>query len=296
MLRSQLREAGIGRGALAHRLKTGWLREAHPAVYRLGGVSDSRLGRMMAAALFFRGDALVAKVDAARLWQMLDSTQQPAERAPIEVLLVGRGSRPRSGMRIHRTGSLARQDVRWRDGIPLTSPARTILDLAGTMDEFELEAVLSAGLRGNLVRRSQLSDVMQRNPRAKGIGKLRALLEQPESLHDTRSRYERKLLRLLKAADLPRPVTNTYIGRAFVDGVWPDLRLVYEFDGFGIHRDRDKFESDRVRDQHLLIAGHQRIRITAHQIDHAPYALIARAASIMTALRLSRPDSARSDG
>jgi very-short-patch-repair endonuclease len=217
---------------------------------------------------------------------MLDTTQVPPDDEPIDVLVFGRSARVERGIRIHRTRSLLRQDIRWRNGIPVTSPARTILDLAGTMDEFELEAVLWAGLRRNIVRRSQLLDVIERNPRAKGIGRLRALLEQTESLHDTRSKYERKFLKLLRAAELPLPITNTWVADKLVDGVWLDLKLVFEIDGYGVHGRRGKFESDRVRDQHLSIAGHHVMRVTARQIDHTPYALVARAASLITTLRL----------
>ncbi len=126
---------------------------------------------------------------------------------------------------------------------------------------------------------------MTRNPYAKGIARVRSLLEQPESLHDTRSRYERKLLKLLQQAELPLPITNIRVAGEFVDGVWPELKLVFEFDGWKYHRGRNKFETDRLRDQHLTAARHHVIRITARQIDHTPYALIARIATTMANLR-----------
>jgi very-short-patch-repair endonuclease len=240
---------------------------------------------MMAAALYFRGDALVAGQAAAQAWGLLDTTQLLSDQDPVHVLLVGRNATPPPAVAVHRTRSVARQDIRWRDGIPVTSPARTLLDLAGTFaEDLELETALSAAFRNKLVRRTQLTDVMQRYPRAKGIATLRALLAQTESLHDTRSRYERKLLKLLRAAELPVPVTNVKVAGRTVDGLWPELKLVYEFDGWLQHR--EKFESDRLRDQLMLQAGHQVVRISGRQIDFAPYALIARLASIITALRL----------
>jgi very-short-patch-repair endonuclease len=246
---------------------------------------------MMAAALYFKGDALVAGPAVAQHWGILDTTQCPAETEPVDVLYVGRTGKRHRGVRVHRTSSLARQDIRWRRGIPLTSPARTILDLAAVMGEMDLEAVLSAALGKNLVRRSNLADVMERNPHAKGIGKLRGLLQQTESLNDTRSRYERKLLALLKAAELPLPITNVPMGRRILDGLWPDLKLVYEFDGWLHHR--DKFESDRVRDQQTLMAGLRTVRITRRQIDFGPYALIARLATIIATLRLAQEPSSQ---
>ncbi len=127
---------------------------------------------------------------------------------------------------------------------------------------------------------------MARNPHAKGIASLRALLEQTESLRDTRSKYERKLLKLLRQAELPLPITNTYVVGKFVDAFWPEFKLVLEFDGWKYHRGRDKFETDRLRDQHLTAAGHHVMRVTARQIDHAPYALVARIAGVIATLRL----------
>jgi very-short-patch-repair endonuclease len=217
---------------------------------------------------------------------MLDSTQRPDIDDPIDMLRLGsNGGRPR-GVRVHRTNTITRKDIRCRKGIPVTSPALTILRLAAEMDDLDLETVLLAGFRRRLVRRPELDDVMQRNPHAKGIGTLRALLAQAESLRDTRSRYERKLLKLLEAAELPRPLTNTLVAGKIVDAVWPDLRLIIEFDGWQDHGKRKGFETDRLRDQHLLIAGHDVMRVTFRQIDYRPHALIARIASVQTMLRL----------
>jgi very-short-patch-repair endonuclease len=246
---------------------------------------------MMAAVLYLKGDALVTACAGAQLWGLLDTTQLLDADDPIDVLLVGRNAQQPAGVRVHRTKALAKPDIRWRKGIPVTSPALTILRLAGQMDDLELETVLSAGFRKNLVRRSQLDEVMKRNPRSKGIATLRGLLAQEEELHDTRSKYERKLLKLLRAAELPLPITNTWVGGVYVDGVWPDLKLVLEFDGWQRHGERDGFENDRLRDQHLLIAGHQSLRVTARQIDRRPYALVARLASIAAALAQSNGES-----
>ncbi len=283
--RRQLLEAGIGRGAIAHRLRTGWLSEPFPSVYRIAGAPHaSRLGRAMAAVLLFRGSAIVRGLDAAAIWQMLDTTQEPPATHPIELLLVGGGYKPRPGIVVSRIKSLAATDIAWRNRIPVTSPALTIRGLAAQLDDLDLEAVLSAAFRRRLVRTSLLNDVMRRHPYAKGIRRLRALLEQAESLHDTRSRYERKLFALLRAAQLPLPLTNVEVAGKLVDGVWPDVKLVYEFDGWLYHR--DKFEGDRLRDQHVLASGHQVIRITRLQVDVHPYALIARIAGMIATLRL----------
>ena len=260
-----------------------------PSVYSVGSVRRGPLSRSMSAALHFKGDALVTACAAAHVWGYLDTTQQLDERDPVDVLLVGRNAEPVEGVRIHRVRSLARQDVRWRNGIPVTSPALTLAYLAGELGEFELEAAAAIAFRNGL-RASQLRNVIERNPRVKGVAELRRLLEDPTQAHDTRSRWERKLLRLLRAAELPLPLTNVSAAGHMVDMLWPDLKLVVEFDGWTVHGDgrRTAFETDRLRDQNLAASGHQVLRVTARQIDSAPYALVARLASTMTAIRFSR--------
>ncbi len=220
---AQLRAAGIKHTARAHRVRTGQLHRVLPSVYLVGRPQRMVAGRVMAAALYFRGDALVTGRAAAQLWGMLDTTQQLEQDDPIDVLLVGRRATPPAGIRVRRAGSVTRQDIRWRDGIPVTSPALTALQLAAELDDFELEAALVAGMRTNQLRVSRIRDVIERNAHAKGVGALRVLIERSESLHDTRSVYERRLLKLLQAAELPLPVTNVWVAGKLVDALWPDL-------------------------------------------------------------------------
>jgi very-short-patch-repair endonuclease len=286
--RQQLYAAGIGRGAIAHRLETGRLHQTFPSVYRLDPAPPHHLGKALAAALHCRGNGLVAELDAAELFQMLDTTQRRRPGRPVEMLLVARTMHPIPGIRVRRVATLSRQDMRWRHGTPVTSPARIVLDLAAVFDDFELEAALAAAIRRGVVRPSQLRDVINRNPYAKGARKLSTLLDDAARPHDTRSDYERRLLALIRSAELPLPLTNAYVGEHMVDMLWPDLKLVVEFDSWAFHGDRSSFEKDRLRDQVLSVSGHHAMRVTARQIDHTPTALVARIAAIMTARQLSR--------
>jgi very-short-patch-repair endonuclease len=286
--RLQFLAAGIGRGAIARRLESGRLHQTLTFVYRLAPEPPAHLGRSMAAALRLRGSALVAGVDSAEIWKYLDTTQTPAATRRVEVLLVARGFHQLPGIQIHRVPEIARQDMRWRLGIPVTSPARTLLDLAATFGDFELEAALAAAFRHKTVRPSQLADVIARNPHAKGVGRLNGLFAHADRPHDTRSGYERRLLALIRDADLPLPNTNAYVGEHMVDMLWPDLKLVVEFDSWNFHGDRRSFETDRLRDQVLSTSDHHVMRVTARQVDVTPSALIARLAATITARRLSR--------
>jgi very-short-patch-repair endonuclease len=236
----------------------------------------------MAAALEFRGDAAVGGLAAASIWRMID--EAPSE---IDVTVVGRNAAPRRGVQVRRINALSRKDIRWRSGIPLTSPARTLIELGGFLDPMELENALAETMVRGLARESEIAAAMQRAPRPAGIAVLRRLLADPNEPGAgparTRSVYERKLLQLIAEAELPRPVTNVPVEGHVVDMFWPAQRLVVEFDGFAYHSDRQAFETDRLRDQDLVAAGYRVIRITARQLDHAPFAVIARLAQAVAA-------------
>ena len=140
-------------------------------------------------------------------------------------------------------------------------------------------------LRRKFVTLDEISDAIARAPGRKGVAMLKALVDRGAQPTLTRSKYERKLRALIRAADLPQPLVNATVEGHEVDFFWPQHRLVAEFDGFGTHGHRNSFETDRLRDQRLVAAGHRVLRITARQIDFTPYAVIARlAAAIAVAI------------
>ncbi len=282
--RVQLRAAGLGRGAIANRLSNGRLHRSLPSIYLVGRPGVDAAGREMAAALYSRGDALIAGRTAAERWGL--EITGALQGAPVDVLTVGHHTTAVRGVRITRTRELTRSDVRWRNGIPLTSPARTLLDLAGVLGPLDLEAAVASALGQGLTRRSNLTDVMTRNPQAKGIALLRELASRDARPRDTRSTYERKLLELIRSAGLPVPQTNVRVAGHLVDVYWPELQLVAKFDSWTYHRGRAAFEQDRLRDQHLLMAGIRVTRITGRQLDRSPHELVARLATIIAAARL----------
>lgn len=232
----------------------------------------------MAAVLRFTGDALLSGRTAGAVWTLLDWIPERPE-----LTVVGRGAHPLAGVKVRRVARLDRQDVTWRRGLPVTAPARTIVDLAGVLTTLELESVIATALKMRLTTVPKIRDAMARAPASSpGIANLRRLLENG-GFARTRSVYERRLLELIIAAQLPRPLTNHLVAGHEVDMVWLDRRLVVEFDGFSFHSDRRAFETDRRRDQDLVLAGFRVIRITARQVDEEPYAVIARlAAALLT--------------
>jgi very-short-patch-repair endonuclease len=197
----------------------------------------------------------------------------------VDITVVGRGAHAIPGVRIHRIGQLRRQDVRRRAGLPLTSPGRTLLDLAGQLDSLELEGALATARRLRLVTDNEIAATLASAPASKaGVARLRALLAQ-KSARDTRSGYERRLLKLIEWAQLPSPVTNVTVAGHLVDMYWPQQRLVLEFDSWTYHHDRRAFERDRLRDQRITAGGDRVTRVTARQVDETPYATVARLAA-----------------
>jgi very-short-patch-repair endonuclease len=188
--------------------------------------------------------------------------------------------------------TLPSNEVRLRHGIPLTSPSRTLLDLASRLTTLELEAALANARRMRLVRDTQIRHTLAAAPqRTAGIARLRALLDGEVKPRDTRSIYERKLLHLIDLAQLPRPATNVTVAGHLVDMFWPDAGLVVEFDSWAFHGDRQAFERDRARDQNLTVSGLRVTRVTAHQVDNQSYATIARLAGGLAAGRRTDPVS-----
>ena len=174
-----------------------------------------------------------------------------------------------------------RQVVRRLNGIPLTLPARTLLDLAATETQRDLERALSEARVLKLVSDKQLLHAIERTPSRKGTKALRVLLDHGPAI--TRSEAERRLLKLIRDANLPQPLTNVRLHGHTVDFCWPQNRLIVEFDGFAFHGHRRAFERDRKRDRTLVAAGYRVIRITWRQLTDESLAVIASVAQALTA-------------
>lgn len=178
----------------------------------------------------------------------------------IHVTVPGRGGRkaPR-GVRLHRSPTLTAAEItEWR-GIPVTRPARTIVDLARTENEDELERIVDEADRRGLVDFNSLW--------AARSASLKAVLQNYDPA-PTRSKLERRFLRLCRDHGLHRPEVNAVIDGYRVDFVWRDPRLIVEVDGYRYHRSPRKFESDREQDVTLSGKGWRTLRFTWRQIKH----------------------------
>jgi very-short-patch-repair endonuclease len=276
--RAQLLEIGLTRDAIDNWVKSARLHSLYRAVYLLGHARPMEGARELAAVLASGPDAVLSHGSAARMWRLLS-----VEAADVDVTVPGRDCRSRPGIRMHRVAALDRRDVRKLGGIPITTPARTILDLAAAVSSRELERALSEAQARRLAPRNQLLPLLARCSGRPGARALRALIEEGSAAALTRSEAEERLLALIRAAELPAPEVNTRIGRHEVDFLWRDHGLIVEVDGFRFHSSRSAFERDRLRDAELGGMGYRVMRITWRQIVDGPEALIARITKALAA-------------
>jgi very-short-patch-repair endonuclease len=193
----------------------------------------------------------------------------------VDLTVVGRNCRSRDGLRVHRVESLSSADRGERRGIPVTSPARTTIDYAGTVGAHEAERAIAEAFALRLLTQPQLIAALDRAPHRAGVAVVRAILGQPGGARRTRSGGERKLLRLIRAAGLPAPLTNHPVAGFSADFFWPDVGLIVELDGGDFHRPRRAFERDHRRDIVHKDAGHEVLRVSGQQLDREPVYIVA---------------------
>jgi very-short-patch-repair endonuclease len=170
-----------------------------------------------------------------------------------------------------------------KNGIPVTSPARTLLDYAASARPDELERAIAEASALKLVTDNQIHRALERAPNRPGAAALRAELAREGGPRWTRSDAERRMLNLIREARLPRPMTNVRIEGWQADVLWPEHKLIVEVDGYPFHSHRRAFERDRRRDAAHVAAGYRVIRVTYRQLLEEPLAVavvIARAIEV----------------
>lgn len=177
---------------------------------------------------------------------------------------------------------MTRADVRIHQGLPVTSPARTLLDVAATLPDRDLERLLDEALFvRRLVTRGEITAVLRRAGNHPGRGRLARVLGTHARSTKTDSPPAEALLSLIRGAALPEPRLEVAILDYRLDFYWPALGLAVEVDAYGTHGSPARFEADRRRDARLLTEkGIVVIRLTKTMIEERPLealGLVARA-------------------
>ena len=275
--RGQLLAAGVSRHTLERRAKLGDLHRRHRGVYIVGHLAPVPMANEWAAILACGAGALISHRSAAHLWSIV-----PEAPCGVDVTLVGRRCRPKEGVRVHGTARIDRRDTRRKDGILLTAPARTLIDLAADGDDGALTRGLAEARVLGLLSDGELEAALDRAGPRRGVGTLRALLRNETERGFTRSEGERRMSKLVRAAGLPEPLVNSRLEGYIVDFLWPECRLIVEVDGYRYHGHRGAFERDRRKDMALLAAGYRVMRVTWRQLRNEPLLIAAMLASALT--------------
>jgi very-short-patch-repair endonuclease len=274
--RGQLHALGLGRSAIDHRVAAGRLHPLYPGVYAVGHRAVARRGRWMAAVLSCGPGAVLSHQSAAALWDLRRTT-----RSAVDVTAPVRGRRRRPGIVLHQVRRLHPDDHRYREGIPVTTVARTLLDLAETVPRAALERAWEQAERLHLLDIRDAEEACKRSPGRRGLKCLGRLLLEAREAPATRSELERGFLDLCREAGLPPPRVNVVVAGLEVDMAWPAHRLVVELDGHAYHGTRDAFERDRVRDAALQLAGQRVLRITHRRMRDDREAIVHAVRSLV---------------
>ncbi|MHC1560487.1 DUF559 domain-containing protein [Actinomycetospora sp. C-140] len=270
--RAQALACGLSRAAIKHRLARGLWTPLWPSVYLSAAHTLGPRARLRAASLWLGGSATLIGAGAAWWWRLLDE--------PPEVLRFAvppeRRVRPRRGVRAVRRVAFGRRST--VDGVPVVSKAYAVVDAAA---ELGLRRGAELMDRALLTERVTL-DALQRahrtrlgRPGSRTVARLLAL-----AAGGARSEAERRLHRLLRAAGVAGWVADHRVvlpryGQAVLDVAFPDARVLVEVDGWAYHRDLPAFRRDVARQNALVLAGWTVLRVTWHDLEGDPGAVLA---------------------
>ncbi|MEO8688277.1 MAG: type IV toxin-antitoxin system AbiEi family antitoxin domain-containing protein [Solirubrobacteraceae bacterium] len=271
---AELADAGLSRRAVSHRVGRGWLHRMHRGVYLVGPL-EAPLSRAAGAVLAIGEGAVLSHHSSAAVWDLL-----PLRNGSIAVILPARDARRRPGIELRRIRHLDPKDIRRHRALPLTSPARTLLDLATTLPQRDLDRAVEEAQVKRRVSIHSLNEQFARYPGHRGAAALTRAMKLDPAF--TRREAERRMLELIRAARLPAPEVNARLNGYEVDFLWRERHLVVETDGYAFHSSRGSFENDRRRDRHLQTEGYVVLRITWRELKAHPEAVVAELAAALT--------------
>jgi very-short-patch-repair endonuclease len=286
--RGQLRCLGVGETGIEERLRTRRLHRLYRGVYAVGHRVLRAEAHRMAAVLACGEGAVLSHLDAGAHWQIRQSSS-----GLIHVTVpVRSGRRGPNGIRIHRSGRLGPEEVTVHEGIPTTTVARTLLDLADVLSPQALKRAIDEADYRNLFDLTALIAVVEANPGRRAKKVMRAL-EGPQEL--TRSALEDRFIAFVERHALPRPRVNAWVAGHEVDFLWPQARLIVETDGRDAHGTRAAVHRDRAKDLKLRQAGYTVRRYSATQLRYDEEAIAAELAALLSDERASsNPPPSRS--
>jgi very-short-patch-repair endonuclease len=274
----QLRAIGVGPASVAWLVAKGHLFPSLRCVFVVGHTAPTVLGAETEALLSVRDGAALSHWSAAGLWGLWT----PAPTV-VDVTVDSSSAATNPGVRVHRSRILESRDFRIKEALPVTSPARTLLDIAPTATDRQLEVAFDRGIAERTLRLSSVRDVLDRAGGHHGRVRLAGLLEQELGASTmTRSDSEERMLALMRQAGLPIPRVNASFGVWELDFYWPEAHFVVEVDSHAYHSSRYRFERDRRKDNALRRADIEVMRIVRREITERSHGLVADVTRALT--------------
>jgi very-short-patch-repair endonuclease len=273
----QLYALGMSKDVIATLVRDGHLIRLYRGVYAVGHDRLTARGRWLAAVMACGSGSLLSHRAAAALWE-LGAT--PSGQIDVLSPSVHR----LKGVSCHTCRSPHPEDGTVIDGIPVTSLARTLLDLTEILPAPRVRAVLEGAQRREILDFGRIHRLLERCNGRRGCGALRAALnELGETAPWTQSVLEQRFLELIRAAGLPEPQTNVIVDGYVVDCFWPKHDLVVELDSYGYHRSQRAFEEDRRKDAAHALAGCRSLRISRERVQKEARQLMAELRALLPA-------------
>jgi hypothetical protein len=260
--RGDLLRLGFTPKAIRHRIASGRLHPLMRGVYAVGWPGLTREGRWMAAVRVCGEGAALSHSSAAALWGI-----GPERAGGIDVSVRRACTIRRPRIRARSRPALPASDLTLRLGIPVTTPARTVLDEATELNARQLERMVNEADKHDLIDPEELRKALEGHRGEPGAKPLRSLLDR-HAFRLSDSELEVLFRPIARTAGLPPPLTKRFVNGFEVDFFWPELGLVVETDGLRYHRTPSAQARDRLRDQAHVAAGLTQLRFTHWQVKH----------------------------
>jgi predicted transcriptional regulator of viral defense system len=285
---AQLLALGLSERAVQARAAAGRLHRIHRGVYAVGRPDVTIKGKWMAAVLACGDGAVLSHQSAATLHGLLN-----AKAGRVHVTVPRRTTVARAGIRVHRSTCLAPEDRVEVDGIACTSVPATLVGVAATAPRHVLDSACNRAEMEGVLDMRAVEELLERRRTHPGATRLRAALEVDGlGLDRTKSKLERRFLRLAQRTGLPAPSINAWMpipGEEMqCDFVWHRERVVVEVDAWETHGTRRAFRNDRRRDRLLRAHGWDPVRVTGYDVESDPDGVIAEVQTLLSGPRHER--------
>jgi very-short-patch-repair endonuclease len=281
----QMRQVGLSLKWIESQVRADRLHRIFQGVYSVGHWKLTREGRLMAGVLACGPKAVLSHWSAAAYWGLLQTS-----RAVIDVVVIGSRNGPKA-VKTHRVRHLDPRDITIRDGIPITTVPRTLLDLATVANQRQLRRAVNEAVRKRWLHQSAVEDILRRHKGRPGIAAFRAATAALNpGTHRTRSDLEDAFLTLCRKHRLPTPDSNVAIAGYEVDFHFPGTNVIVELDSYEYHRTPAEFDADRRKWAALKRKGYAPLPVSDAWLNSDPEEVAATVRQLLSAYPAATED------